>query len=170
MDPRCCLQEQLKVMPVGTVKNVADLGTKPPSKNRVNLILNWCSVYNDMERRSAKMSVREMRMKWSANQKSTSWPILLLEGLGQVAGEVIDSEAQCAMTPMTTASSTTSRAMWVIVIFLVMTIGGLALASSKMWQKIKKILKDLEEMKEAQRVDGMMIDAFEHERKEETEA
>ena len=28
-------------------------------------------------------------------------------------------------------------------------------------------MEELEEMKEAQRVDGMMIDAFEHERKEE---
>ena len=93
--------------------------------------------------------------------------ILLLEGLEHVAGEMIIQENQCSTLTMTTTSSSTPWTMWVIVIFLVMIAGGLALAGYMMWQKIKKITEELEEMKEAQRVDGMMIDAVEHGRKEE---
>ena len=36
----------LEVKAVGTVANVTDLGTKPLPKARVNLILNWCQIYN----------------------------------------------------------------------------------------------------------------------------
>ena len=39
-------QGDLEVKAVGTVANVADLGTKPLPKARVNLILNWCQIYN----------------------------------------------------------------------------------------------------------------------------
>ena len=55
-------------------------------------------------------------------------------------------------------------------IFLVMIIAGSAGVSYKLWQKIKQINDELVEVKEAQRVDGMMIDAFEHEGKEEVAA
>ena len=166
------LQEQLKVMPVGTVKNVADLGTKPLPKNRINLILNWCNVYNGrgekvgQEERERSENEMVSKSKISKLAKLLN-RILLLEGLEHVAGEMINPETQCSTVTMTTASSSTPWTMWVIVIFLVMIIGGLALASYKTWQKIKKIMEELEEMKEAKRVDGMMIDAFEHERKEE---
>ena len=167
------LQEQLKVMPVGTAKNVADLGTKPLSKNRVNLLLNWCGVYNGQgERIGQDERVRNENEEFSKSRINRLAKllnrILLLEGLGQVAGEVAESEAQCVTTPTTATSSTTWWAMWVIMIFLVMIVGGLAFAGYKMWQRLQRVLEDLEEMKEAQRVDGMMIDAFEHERKEET--
>ena len=166
------LQEQLKVMPVGTVKNVADLGTKPLSKNRINLILNWCSVYNGHGERIGQeervRSENEEANKSRINKLAKLLNrILLLEGLGQVAGEVIDSEAQCVTAPTMVTNSTIWWAMWVIMIFLVMVVGGLAFAGYKLWQKLQKVLEDLEEMKEAQRIDGM-IDAFEHERKEET--
>lgn len=36
----------VEVKAVGTVANVADLGTKPLAKARVNLILQWCQIYN----------------------------------------------------------------------------------------------------------------------------
>ena len=38
-------QGDLEVKAVGTVANVADLGTKPLAKARVNLILHWCQIY-----------------------------------------------------------------------------------------------------------------------------
>ena len=169
------LQEQLKVMPVGTVKNVADLGTKPLSKNRINLILNWRSVYDGCGERigqeERERSENEVVSKSKINKLAKLLNrILLLEGLGQVAGEKSDSEGQCTSVPETMARPTTPWTMVVIMIFLVMIVGGLIFATYKVWKKLQKVLEDLEEMKEAQRVDGMMIDAFEHERKEETAA
>lgn len=96
--------------------------------------------------------------------------ILLFGGLEHVAGEMIEPADQCSIASSTPTSTSTSWTMWVVMIFLVMIIAGSAGVSYKLWQKIKQINDELVEVKEAQRVDGMMIDAFEHEGKEEVAA
>ena len=85
-------QGGLEVKAVGTVSNVADLGTKPLPKARVNLFLHWCQTYNGNGERIGQeehYNLEERAVNKSKIQRLAKLlnRILLLEGLEHVAGE-----------------------------------------------------------------------------------
>ena len=93
-------QEELRVKSVGTVYNVSDLGTRPLSKARIQLILYWCKINNkehqrlgvDEHQRVADGLVSKGKINRLAKLLNR---ILLLEGLEHVAGNFMDESNTC---------------------------------------------------------------------------
>ena len=178
------LQEVLSVKPVGTVKNVADLGAKPLSKARVSLILNWCNVYGaGHERVGQEERVRsemELVSKAKVNKLAKLLNrILLLEGLEHVAGMTsTESSGQCSIENTMSLETTSTGKLWVIWSFIVLmmmmvvALGCLVIATRRELRRAKKeaaILKDeMIEIQESQKVDGVVISSVENELRDET--
>ena len=96
----CCgckivAQQKFNVKAVGTVYNIADLGTKPLTRSRIELILYWCRNYNARGERLGQEEhdrVQEGTTSRRSIQRIAKFlhRIILLEGLEQVAGERIE--------------------------------------------------------------------------------
>ena len=160
-------QEELRVKSVGTVHNVSDLGTKPLSKARIQLILYWCKINNkehqrlgvDEHQRVADGLINKGKINRLAKLLNR---ILLLEGLEQVAGNVMDESTTCLAVE---ERSTSSMARWVIGILILMVI-FLAGVVYLLWKSLREVKEDLHELRQDCKTDGMMISAIDYEVKE----
>ena len=160
-------QEELRVKSVGTAYNVADLGTKPLSKARIQLILYWCKINNkehqrlgvDEHHRMADGLISKGKINRLAKLLNR---ILLLEGLEHVAGNSMDESNTCLAVEET---STSSMARWVIGILVLMII-LLAGVVYLLWKSLREVKEDLYELRQDCKTDGTMISAIDYEMKE----
>ena len=122
-------QGDFDVKAVGPVANVADLGTKPLSKARVNLILHWRQIYNgdggegigqEEQQHREEMSISRCKIQRLAKLLNR---ILLLEGLEHVAGERMEVNVG---TPVTYGIWWA----WSFIVFLLMVVGILICCTS----------------------------------------
>ena len=160
-------QEELRVKSVGTVYNVADLGTKPLSKARIHLILYWCRTNNKEHQRLGVGEHHRMADGLVSKGKIDRLAkllnrILLLEGFEHVAGNSMDESNTCLAVE---ERSTSSMARWVIGI-LVLTIILLAGVVYLLWKSLREVKEVLYELRQDCKTDGMMISAIDYEVKE----
>ena len=160
-------QEELKVKSVGTVYNVADLGTKPLSRARIQLILFWCRVNNKEHERLGRGEhdrvVNEQVSKGKiARLAKLLNRILLLEGLEHVAGNYVDEKDMCMVEENRSWSSMASLAVSIL-LALVMILAGVIYM---LWKSLREVKRDLQELKEDCKTDGMMISAVDYDVKE----
>ena len=155
-------QEELQVRAVGTVYNIADLGTKPLTKNRISLILHWCNARrSDGERlgQEERNNLQEMRVSQVKISKLAKLlnRILLLEGLEQVAGM---RDENMEIEP------TRNYEWWwwffIIVIVAVMVI-GVVVTVAMMWKRIRMLESVIQQMKDDSHVDVMTQGAMTYE-------
>ena len=160
-------QGEIKVKSVGTVYNVSDLGTKPLSKARIQLILFWCKVNNKDHQRLGKEERDRVVEGQVSKGKITRLAkllnrILLLEGLEHVAGNYTTENDMCMVESKKNWSSTASLVMGILLV-LVMMLAGMVYV---LWKSLREVRDDLRELKEDCKTDGMMIGAVEYEVKE----
>ena len=152
-------QEELQARAVGTVYNIADLGTKPLTKNRISLILHWCNARRrDGERlgqeehgRLQEMSVSQVKISKLAKLLNR---ILLLEDLEQVAGvrEIEPVE--------------NGKWWWwwfFIVMIVAVLIFSMMVMVAMMWKRIKALETVIQQMKDDSHVDVMTQGAMTYE-------
>ena len=162
MDPDLVAQEELQVRAVGTVYNIADLGAKPLTKNRISLILHWCNARrSDGERlgqeehsRLQEMSVSRVKISKLAKLLNR---ILLLEGLEQVAGsreENMEVELK---------KDNGWWWWWYFIIVTMVVIISLLAAMALMWRRVKALEDKIQQMKDDNHVDVMTQGAMTHE-------
>ena len=157
-------QGDLEVKAVGTVANVADLGTKPLPMARVNLILHWCQIYNgegerigqEEHQRLEEGSVSRSKIQRLAKLLNR---ILLLEGLEHVAGERVSVQDETTVTNY-------SGWLWIFIVFLIAVIAVLIFGMYKLWKKLERMEARLQEVIDDVKVDGMMVGAYGHEAQE----
>ena len=159
-------QGDLEVKAVGTVANVADLGTKPLPKARVNIILNWCQIYSsdgELLGQEEHRQLEERNVNRSKIQRLAKLlnRILLLEGLGHVTGERIEMEEKIPATNH-------NWWLWMIIMILCVMISALAFSMYKLVKKLEKMETKLQQVVDDVKVDGMMVGAYGHEAKEAT--
>ena len=157
-------QGDLEVKAVGTVSNVADLGTKPLPKARVNLLLHWCQIYNGDGERIGQEEYHNLEERAVSKSKIQRLAkllnrILLLEGLEHVAGERGEGD-------MTTQAHGSSGWTSMLIVILFMVIGVLILFIYKLWRKLERMEARLQSVTEDEKVNGMMIGAYGHEAQE----
>ena len=157
-------QGEIKVKFVGTVYNVSDLGTKPLSKARIQLILFWCKVNNKDHQRLGKEEHDRVVEGQVSKGKITRLAkllnrILLLEGLEHVAGNYTTEKE---VENKKNWSSTASLVMGILLV-LVMMLAGMVYV---LWKSLREVRDDLRELKEDCKTDGVMIGAVEYEVKE----
>ena len=157
-------QGDLEVKAVGTVANVADLGTKPLAKARVNLILHWCQIYNGGGERIGQeehQRLEEGNVSRSKIQKLAKLlnRILLLEGLEHVAGERVSMEENVIVTNH-------SQWLWTFIVVLMVVIAVLIFGIYQLRKKLEKMEIRLQQVVDDVKVDGMMVGAYGHETKE----
>ena len=157
-------QGDLEVKAVGTVANVADLGTKPLAKARVNLILHWCQIYNgegerigqEERQRLEESSVSRSKIQRLAKLLNRT---LLLEGLEHVAGERVGMEENVTVTNH-------SQWLWAFIVILMVVIAVLIFGIYQLWKKLERMETRLQQVVDDVKVDGMMVGAYGHETKE----
>ena len=157
-------QGDLEVKAVGTVANVADLGTKPLAKARVNLILHWCQIYNgggerigqEEQQRLEESSVSRSKIQRLAKLLNR---ILLLEGLEHVAGERVSMEEKITVTNHT-------QWLWAFIVVLMMVIAVLIFGIYQLWKRLERMETRLQQVVDDVKVDGVMVGAYGHETKE----
>ena len=155
-------QEELQARAVGIVYNIADLGTKPLTKNHISLIFHWCNARrSDGERlgqeehsRLQEMSVG--RVKTSKLAKLLN-RILLLEGLEQVAGSR-EENMEIELTK--------DDGWWwwfFITVIMVVMIISLVAVMAMMWKRIKMLEDVIQQIKDDNHVDVMTQGALTYE-------
>ena len=142
----CVAQQEFNVKAVGTVFNIADLGTKPLTKARIDLILYWRRSYSVRGERLGQEEhdrVQEGTSRRIRIQRIAKFlhRIILLGGLAQVAGERVDTNIE---------SNPGSEKSWLILLtlFLEAIVVILCGIVYKLWKRLVLI-----EIKDAQRVD-----------------
>ena len=143
-------QGGLEVKAVGTVSNVADLGTKPLPKARVNLPLHWCQMYNGNGERIGQeehYNLEEREVSKSKIQRLAKLlnRILLLEGLEHVAGERGEVD-------MTTPTEQSSGWMKVLIVILFMVICALIFFIYQLWKKLERMEVRLQSVADDEKV------------------
>lgn len=157
----------LKVKSVGTTYNISDLGTKPLSKARIQLILYWCNVHSDEHQRLGQEEHNRITEGMVSRGKITRLAKLLnrilpLEGLEHVAGDYVSSNDICMVEDRRQTSSITSWASGMLVVMVML----LAYAVRMLWKSLREVREDLKELAEDCKTDGMMVGAVEYELKE----
>ena len=157
-------QGDLEVKAVRTVANVADLGTKPLPKARVNLILNWCQFYSgdgELLGQEEHQQLEERSVSRSKIQRLAKLlnRILLLEGLEHVAGERMETKEEIPATNH-------SWWLWIVVMILCVMISVLAFGMYKLVKRLERMEAKLQQVVDDVKVDGMMVGAYGHEAKE----
>ena len=147
-------QDELKVKAVGTVHNVADLGTKPLPRARIQLILYWCNIFTARRERIGEDEHERMAAS-SANRgqitKLTKMlnRILLLEGLEKVAGHGIEEKVEKSTFPWITC----------LMFLLVILLAAAACLIYKMWQRIENLERNAASVQDRLEIYNVRIEA-----------
>ena len=160
-------QKELNVKAVGVAYNVADLGTKPLTRARINLILHWCHNYDGQGHRLGEEEHERFQEETISRGKIQRLAkflhrIIVLGSLEQVAGERVEAEVNLQ------AGSETGW-LFILTLFLCVVVVVLCGVIYKLWRRLLMVEDEIIEIKEGQKVDGMMIGAYGHESQEQVQ-
>eukprot|EP00913_Durusdinium_trenchii_P032259 g30204.t1 len=150
-------QEELRVKAVGTLHNVADLGTKPLSRNRIMLILYWCNTRSGDgeklgEEEYAKMEEsRVNRVKIQKLAKLLN-RILLVGGLEQATASRAEGLEEKV--------ERNNGLMMMVVVAMALMILALTWAVYKLWGIVEELKIKIADAKDSAYVNGVSTRAY----------
>ena len=150
-------QEELRVRAVGTLHNVADLGTKPLSRNRIMLILYWCNARSGDDEKLGEeeyIKMEESRVNRVKNQKLAKLlnRILLVGGLEQAAASRTEGLEEKV--------EKNNSIMMMVVVVMALMIAALAWAVYKLWGIVEELKIKIADAKDSAYVNGVSTRAY----------
>ena len=150
-------QEELRVKPVGTIRNVADLGTKPLSRTRIMLILYWCNTRSGDDEKIGEeeyIKMEESRVSRVKIQKLAKLlnRILLVGGLEQATASRTEGHEEKV--------EQSSNIMMVILVVMTLMVAALAWVVYKLWGIIEELKTKIADAKDSAYVNGVSTRAY----------
>ena len=150
-------QEELRVKAVGTLHNVADLGTKPLSRNRIMLILYWCNTRSGDDEKLGEeeyTKMEESRMNRVKIQKLAKLlnRILLVGGLEQATASRTEGLEEKV--------EKSNGIMMMVVVVMALMIAPLAWAVYKLWGIVEELKTKIADAKDSAYVNGVSTRAY----------
>eukprot|EP00913_Durusdinium_trenchii_P034869 g32617.t1 len=141
----------------GTLHNVADLGTKPLSRNRIMLILYWCNARSGDDEKLGEeeyTKMEESRMNRVKIQKLAKLlnRILLVGGLEQATASRTEGLEEKV--------EKSNGIMMMVVVVMALMIAPLAWAVYKLWGIVEELKTKIADAKDSAYVNGVSTRAY----------